>query len=107
MIEIYQYSPPTGWSTSNQGCQTLQSESSCIGSKDGRDASHGIGDSHCDWCCGEACTSGSANKCEPHTWLLKQSSYTGKAKNGAGYNTCTSRDHGLLFCFFFMRAGLS
>jgi len=77
-----------GWSTSNQGCQTLQSESSCIGSKDGRDASHGIGDSHCDWCCGEACTSGSANKCEPHTWLLKQSSYTGKAKNGAGYNTC-------------------
>ena len=50
----------------SKSCPSIADESTCVASAD---ASSG---SPCTWCCGDACTSGSAAKCEPLAWLEKQ-----------------------------------
>lgn len=73
-----------GLSAENYGCNTLTAEEECVSSKDGRPA---FGLSPCQWCCGEACTSG-GSKCEPKGWLVDQDDYIGHSKSGLGDDNC-------------------
>jgi len=74
-------------SNKNNGCNAIQTEASCTSSRDGR-AGQSFSNSPCQWCCGRACTTNNANKCEPKQWLLLQPNYVGWSKNGIGEDNC-------------------
>eukprot|EP00316_Scyphosphaera_apsteinii_P016045 CAMPEP_0119343314 /NCGR_PEP_ID=MMETSP1333-20130426/106378_1 /TAXON_ID=418940 /ORGANISM="Scyphosphaera apsteinii, Strain RCC1455" /LENGTH=382 /DNA_ID=CAMNT_0007355697 /DNA_START=708 /DNA_END=1854 /DNA_ORIENTATION=- len=68
------------------GCHLITTEAECVAAKDSRP--HWL-DQPCTWCCGSSCLPGTnSERCQPHTWLMGRSDYSGKGKNGAGYNTC-------------------
>jgi hypothetical protein len=83
----YFYANTDALSNANPGCHSLSTRDACMGSKDGRSA---WSDSPCHWCCGSACTTNNANKCEPKEWLLSQPAYVGFSE-GFDYNTCPTR----------------
>ena len=73
----------TALSQRNSGCNLLTTEAACVAAADARTGQSYSG-SPCDWCCGIACTKDNSNKCEPHTWLVKHSTYTKRSDNTAG-----------------------
>jgi len=75
----WQAGRPTGDETSCLlpqpfGCHAITSELTCLGSRDGRERKEWEGlkihGEPCVWCGGQACRSGSENKCEPLDFLM-------------------------------------
>ena len=82
-------SPAAPLSYVSAGCQTLESKTECISSKDGRtDYMNQV----CTWCCGIGCRSGGGHRqmCQPNDWLMQQSDYIGYGQNGIGLDNCPS-----------------